>query len=322
MRRAGVVGCARISCTLMSEIRVNYRRTGHCVAFRALRPALAWVAAVLACAGGAFAQSPESTGVGTDVTATPSAELAVSRLSPQVRELPIQVPTPTIPIDAIRTFLKGPRLISDEELVRAPYVSALANERLVSGSGDEVYVKDLPASGTVSFSLVRRGEAYRDPDSGEALGYEAVPVAEGEVRSFGVPGTVMLVKAWREARVGDRLIAPEQDVSSENMRPHAPAIPVGGKIIGITDGFARVGQYQIVALNRGSRQGLESGHVLDILHTVQPLPGQPAVAVPETRSGQLLIFKVSPGFSYGLVMSATQPIYKFDRVETPALDRP
>ncbi|MGQ0502842.1 MAG: LysM peptidoglycan-binding domain-containing protein [Panacagrimonas sp.] len=246
----------------------------------------------------------------------------MTRLSPQVRELPIQVPTPTIPIDAIRAFMNGPRLISGDELARAPYVSALANERLVSGSGDEVYVQDLPANGAVSYSVVRRGEPYRDPDSGEALGYEAVPVAEGDVRSFGAPGTVVLAKASREARVGDRLIAPEPPVTLENLRPHVPSSPVGGKIIGITDGFARVGQYQVVALNRGSRHGLEAGHVLDILHGVQAVPGQAAVTIPQTRSGQLLVFKVASGFSYALVMSATQPIYKYDRVEIPALDRP
>ncbi|MGQ0701348.1 MAG: LysM peptidoglycan-binding domain-containing protein [Panacagrimonas sp.] len=294
----------------------NYRRT--CNDLTRLRSALlrGVAATLLAVCAPLFGQS---------VDASVGEELKVQKLSPEIRELPLQISIPTIPIDTIRNFLRGPRLVSSEELAAAPYVLAFADDHLVGGAGGDVYVQDLVRGNAINYAVVRRGESYKDPDSGELLGYEAIPVGEAEVKDYGSPGIVVLSKTSRETLVGDRLIAAEPEAFSENFFPREPAQSVDGKIMTVTDGFARIGQYHVVAINRGSQHGLEPGHVLDILHagrSTSDLHKTGRVALPEVHTGQLIVFKVSPRLSYGLVMSATQPIFRLDKVRTPALGRP
>lgn len=248
----------------------------------------------------------------------------VERLSPQVREMPLDSAIPMIPIDAIRQFLNGPRLVTNEELGAAPYVLSFADGHLAGGAGIGIYVQNLPSDQGYSYSVVRRGQIYRDPDNGDVLGHEAVPVGYAEVSEYGAPASAMLVRTTREALIGDRLLSVEPEAFSENFYPRAPEKAVGGRIIAVTDGFSQIGQYQIVAMNRGSNHGLEPGHVLDILQagrTAQDPYSIRRVALPEVYAGQLLVFKVTPRVSYGLVMSVTKPVHELDKVEKPVPGR-
>jgi len=254
----------------------------------------------------------------------PSGEMAVEntaeKLSPRIRQLPLVEAIPTIPIAAIRQFLKGPRVVSDDELNRAPYVVEFNELHLAGSAGMGVYVKNLARPLRAGYSVVRRGDEYRDPDTGERLGYEAIPTAEGEVHELGKLSTVRLVSSSREVNVGDRLLPQESDLFNANFYPHAPNGAVGGRIISVFDGLSEIGQFQIVTLNRGGKHGLEPGHVLSILQAgglaKDPYaPGE--LQLPDQFAGTLLIFKVTPKVSYGLVMEATRAIHVLDKVEKP-----
>ena len=65
----------------------------------------------------------------------------------------------------------------------------------------------------------------------------------------------------QEIGVGDRL-APVPPRDFANYAPHAPAGPMAGQIVSIYGDALTAGQNQIVALNRGARDGIERGHVL------------------------------------------------------------
>jgi LysM repeat protein len=250
--------------------------------------------------------------------------VGVERLSPQVREMPLDGAIPMIPIDAIRNFLRGPRLVTNEELADSPYVLAFDDERLAGSQGLNVYVQNLEPQKSYTYSVIRKGETYRDPDNGDVLGYEGIPIGDAEVVEYGKPSTALLSRSTREALVGDRLLPGEPEAFSENFYPRAPKDEIGGRIISVADGFSQIGQYQIVTLNRGSNHGLEPGHVLDILQSNRrardPYTGR-LVALPETFAGQLIVFKVTPRVSFGLVMSITEPVHKLDKVEKPLAGR-
>ncbi|MGQ0620581.1 MAG: LysM peptidoglycan-binding domain-containing protein [Panacagrimonas sp.] len=250
----------------------------------------------------------------------------LERLSPQVRELPLEGSIPMIPIEAIRDFLRGPRLVTTDELGASPYLLAFAEEHIVGGSGMGIYVQNLvPDQQAYRYSVVRKGALYRDPDNGDLLGYEAVPVGEAEVQEYGRPSTAVLSKTSREALIGDRLLPAESEAFQENFFPHAPTRPVGGRIISVFDGFSQIGQYQIIALNRGTDHGLEPGHVLDVSRSGRRAPDPygtyGSVALPELYAGQALVFKVTPRVSFALVMSAVRPIHLLDQVEKPGRAR-
>ena len=244
----------------------------------------------------------------------------VEQLSPAIREEPLARAVPAIPIDAIRNYLRGPRLVTEDELDTAPYLLEFHDEHLFGGAGTSVYVRGLKPSEQTDYTVVRKGDAYRDPDDDSLLGYEALPIAESQVTDFGDPSTVKLKKSYREARVGDRLLLAEAELFSANFYPHAPAAPVGGRIISLYNGLSQIGQFQIVTLNRGTSAGLEPGHVLHIFEAGRkardPYTGD-TEQLPPLKSGVLMVFKTTERVSYGLVMSATRAIRVLDTVEKP-----
>jgi LysM repeat protein len=248
----------------------------------------------------------------------------MERVSPQVRDMPLEGAIPMIPLEVIREFLRGPRLISPEELETAPYLLAFVDDHIVGGSHNAIFVKNLPTDQGFQFSVLRKGETYRDPDNNDLLGYEGVPVGEAEVREYGQPATAVLARTSREALIGDRLLPVEKEPFLENFYPHAPAGNVGGRIISVFDGLSQIGQFQIVTINRGSNHGIEPGHVLDILQAGRRADdpyGMSSVKLPDTYAGNVLVFKTTPRVSFALVMSATRPVHRLDKVEKPGHNR-
>ncbi len=250
----------------------------------------------------------------------PRVELAEGRAGPRVRESDIADAIPTIPIEAIRDFLRGPRLVTDEELENAPYVLDFVDLHIIGGRDHAAYAKRLPVGGGTSYQIVRLGERYTDPDSREDLGREAIPVSDAEVVEYGDPGTVSLTNSYRETHPGDYLLKPPPADFDSNFYPRAPSEPVSGSIISVFDGVSNVGQYQVITLNRGARDGLAPGHILDILQSgrsARDPHGFGRVAVPETYAGQVMVFKTEEKVSFGLVLSAILAVHELDRVTNP-----
>ena len=254
------------------------------------------------------------------VDGRPQLGLAVERLSPQIRESSVEGAIPTIPLDAIRDFLRGPRLVTPEQLQAAPYLLAFVDDHLIGGEGNLIYAKNLPAGQPYRYALVRPGQVYRDPDDKRVLGYEAIPVGLAEVKEFGQPATMALATTYREALVGDRLLPAEDEAFKADFHPHAPTHAIGGRIIAAFDGISQISQFQIVAINRGSEHGLEPGHVLQILRQGELVSDPYAkgrVQLPDQPAGLMLVFKTTPRLSYALVMSVTRPAHVLDKVEAP-----
>ena len=242
------------------------------------------------------------------------------RLSPRIREEDLDAALPAIPIEAIRNFLRGPRVVTVEEIQRAPYVLAFLDEHIAASANTDIYVKNLRAEEGANYAVVQIGEPYRDPENRELLGYEAIPAGEAELRVPGQPATMRLTKSSREVLIADRLLPAEAESFQANFYPHAPATPVEGRIISVFDGLSQISQYQIVALNRGSNHGLDPGTVLDIYqsgHAVADPYGSHAVALPDLYAGVLLVFKVTPKLSYALVMSTNRAVHVLDKVKKP-----
>lgn len=251
-------------------------------------------------------------------------DLSLERLSPRVRVESLDDALPAIPIEAIRNFLRGPRVITEDEARRAPYVVEFTGEHLTGAEANGVFVKNLPdkpATAAYSWAVVQVGDPYRDPETHELLGYEAIPAGEAELRKPGAVATMALTKSSREVLVGDRLLPIEPENFGSSFYPHAPAAPVDGRILSVFDGLTQIAQYQIVALNRGSNHGVDVGTVLQIDQAgrnVRDPYGTQAVTLPDQYAGLLLVFKVTPKLSYGLVMKADRPLHVLDKVRNPA----
>jgi LysM repeat protein len=247
--------------------------------------------------------------------------LNVEYLAPQVRELPLDQAIPTIPIEAIRDFLRGPRLVDADALKDAPYVLAFFEPHVVEGAGSGVYLQGVKDPQQLRYESVRLGDKYVDPDSGELLGWEAIPTAEIELRQFGDDTSIgHIARSSRESRAGDRLIKPLDDTLNANFYPQAPDKPVGGRIISLHDALSQSGQYQVVTINKGERDGMKVGHVLSVMQsqrTAKDPYSSRTIKLPPLYAGTLMLFKIESRVSYGLIMESVREIHALDSVEKP-----
>jgi len=99
---------------------------------------------------------------------------------------------------------------------------------------------------------------------GEILGYEAIHVADAVMHTPGDPATLVITGGNRELLAGDRLFPVADEEVNSNFMPRAPSGNVSGQIISVVDGVSQIGQYQIVVLNLGQRDGIKTGHVMAV----------------------------------------------------------
>lgn len=251
---------------------------------------------------------------------TLSRGLTTYKLSPEAREIKLDQAIPTIPRAAIAAFLSKPLVVGEETLNSAPYIVASADERLILAAGDKAYVRGIENDDDEQFSVFRGGKVYTDSETAEILGYEAIYTADASLEKVGDISTVMLRNTNREVLIGDRLLPVDDGEDEMNFFPHAPDHAVDGRIISVFDGVSQIGQYQIVVLDRGSRDALEVGHVLTVLQAGQTVKDSVTsikndmITLPDESAGIAMVFKVFEKVSYALVMKANRPIHLNDKV--------
>jgi hypothetical protein len=200
------------------------------------------------------------------------------RLSPQIRSDYREDAISTIPIDAIHQFLVRPLVVSEDEMDSWPYVVASYDEHLIAGTGNKIYIRGLPEDlSSRRYSIYRKGPAYINPrkDSG-VLGYEAIHVGDAIIEREGDPATAIITDSKREVLAGDRLVMESVDDVDTAIIPHSPNSEVEGNILSVVDGVSQIGQYQVVVLDVGNEDGVETGTVLGIYqsgYTVQDKAG-------------------------------------------------
>ena len=249
--------------------------------------------------------------------------LPVRKLSPSIRTTSLEASIPSIPGDAIRQFLSKPRVVTREEMDKAPRIIGSDQRHLVLSTGNRVYVRGELDKERVRFSVFRPGDALLDPDSDEVLGYEAKYTGNVHIKDYGDPATGDITFAEREILIGDRLL-PEDRSKLENLFfPHVPDFEVKGQIISLYDALFGVAQYQIVVINMGERDGMEVGHLLASFTKGQVVRDRydkrrsRPVKLPDERSGLVMVFKTFDRVSYALVLESRQVIHRLDFVRTP-----
>ena len=242
------------------------------------------------------------------------------RLSPQARVSPISQAVTSIPFESISAFLSSGAVLEKRETDRLPYLLETRGDHLIASAGNVVYVRGLDDAQLGSrYNVVEVGEPLIDPDDNRMIGYQGKFIGEGTLRRTGDPATVALTDTSEEAVPGDKLIPETVDIPL-NFYPRAPSSPIDGRIISVVGGVTQIGQYQVVVLNRGTRDGLSVGDVLTVFQTgetIQDRFGGGKVRLPDEEAGTLMVFKVYDRIGYGLVMEARQAIHILDTVRNP-----
>ena len=225
--------------------------------------------------------------------------------------------------------------MTSDEIRRAPYVLAFRDMHQVAGNEIEVYVRNLQAAENSRYAVMHVATPLVDPDDGKVVGYEGIYTATALVKRSGDPAKAVLIDLARETLAGDRLMSSDNEVPL-NFTPAAPASDVHGRIIDVVGGTDLVGQFYVVAINRGKRHGVEPGNVLAVDQegeVVRDLYGNgrsiannqngfntqfmPRVKLPNERAGTLLVFKTYDRISYGLIVGASNIIHIGAPVRNP-----
>ena len=276
-----------------------------------------------------------------------SSSLPTVRLSPHTRieRLPPNA-LPTLKGSLIEPFLSEPVIVDELGLNAAPRIVAAQDSRVLLTRGDRAYalgsagdeLMDDPAQKQKAYRVFRNATPLKDPITGEVLGYEAQYIGkallvrsegqqesqdrDGKTRIDKVPATIDIIAAKEEMRVGDRLL-PEPPQLLQSYVPRAPMEPVDARIVSVYgSAVVNAAQNQVVAINRGERDGIQAGHVLAIMTDGARLidktdASQPEIKLPDERNGLLMVFRTFEKLSYALVLEITNGVKVGDRLIEP-----
>ncbi len=187
-------------------------------------------------------------------------------LTPRVRVAELDREIPTIPLHVVAPFLSRPVVTEAREIDNAPYVVGFPEEQILGGLGNTFFVRSILSAGDDRWEVLRPGTAYRDPDTKELLGFEALSVATARLQRLGDPATLVITRSEKEVQIGDR-VRPTRDEEPVRSFFPVPAPPGSrGKIISVLNGVTQIGQYDVVVLNRGARDRVEIGQVFGVYH--------------------------------------------------------
>jgi hypothetical protein len=242
----------------------------------------------------------------------------VIKLKPQMRlDLDGHEAVPSIPSRAIEPFLAQPLAVEENQLLSAPTIVALQEEREMLGVHDIAYIRGAQESMGSKWQAYLPAKALIDPDTEEVLGHEVIYLGDIDITKFGDPSTARVTKIRQEIGRGARLVEFKQRLDDTYL-PRPPVAKISAKIISIYGGMTQASQNNVVTLNKGSRDGLENGHVLALYKAGKEVKYQgDKVQLPDERNGLLFVFRVFNKVSYALVMETRLPVILKDVAKTP-----
>lgn len=252
------------------------------------------------------------------------------KLSPRTRfDSLAGLALPTLNPSLIEPFLAEPIVVDEATLLTAPRIVAGNDSRVLLARGDRAYARGeinsplIETAGPVkTFRVFRNATPLKDPGTGEILGYEAQYLGKAQLQRGEstttekvdgkelitvVPATIDIVATREEMRAGDRLL-PEPARELLSYAPRAPDKVVEGRIVSVYGNAVQfAAQNQVVTINKGTRDGIESGHVLAILkngETIIDKTGtqKETLKLPNERIGLLMVFRPFEKVSYALVL--------------------
>jgi hypothetical protein len=290
------------------------------------------------------------------------------KMSPGSRDLH-RAAIPPIEWDAIKHFITNARVLPPGSTVDLPYVVANESDRHMATVKDLTYVRGLDGRVGEEFAIVRLRHIYYDdngvmrkgkhhaygvkqprelpsPDNiwnatlswrrknPPVLGYEYWDISVGRLVKEGDPAVVEIQSGRTEVKEGDFILPLDDHEYAPQLIPHAMTpVPDGLEVIALTQTTYGSGHYQIIAINAGANQGIETGHVFSafrpgkqIRDEVKYPKGSMAdaktwdgdkVTLPDQFSAHILIFRVFDEVSYAMIMDGDRPVREHDVLKHP-----
>lgn len=260
------------------------------------------------------------------VNEPPTAQQSVSpselvKLEPKIRVVAENTEAiPMVPLNVIGPFLKRPLVIDGNEVELTPKLVGTYEQRTLLSTNDVAYAQNLPTDKGTQWQVYRPNLVFVDPDTNEELGQEVLYLGDATVEKFGDPSALRITRAISEINKGDYFAQAVSGHPTEFV-PHAPRNKIAAKVISIYGGVQQAGQYSVITLNKGRRDGMETGHILALYQKGEVLKTKgwftPNINLPDMRYGLVMIFRVFNKVSYALVLETKLPVQILDSARNP-----
>ncbi len=246
-------------------------------------------------------------------------DLPLRRLSPMMRTHALDAEhLPVLPVHLLQVFARSP-LLETRTLALAPTVVRLPEHRSLAADHDVVLVRGEPGSQPL-FDVIRPSAPINDPDSKELLGRVGVKVGQARLLSRGTLTHRFLITAsTAEVQSGDMLVS----ASAGWQAPVSigPSTAPAGKLAAVLHEGRWAGPNDLVAINRGSADGMRPGNVVRVVQPVRIRADdemQPTHAPEDSPPvAFLLVFTVAERVSLAVVMRSRDTIAVGDAVLPP-----
>jgi len=289
------------------------------------------------------------------------------KLSPSARVVDRDDPINAISLDSIMPFIRDIRVLSPDEFEGLPYILANTEDRLTATFMDQTYARGLNGQVGDEYVVARLTSIYDVVGDSQEIrrvrpqkhwkvvpnvwdhsasmwdtthpwnhkaknpvGYEMIEVSRVRVSQAGEISVLDIIRDRTEVKPGD-FILPANDMGYEStFFPRAmDSTPDGLRILATSGQKVGVGTFQIVAINGGNRQGLQSGHVFSAFRQGEKVTDRTGYRwgsfhedarpnLPEVYDGLVMVFRTFDDISYGIVMSgSTRVVQEFDRLRDP-----
>jgi len=283
-------------------------------------------------------------------------------VGPHARATSLDSAVKPIQLSSVKQLLKNARILDEATMENAPAVVGLEENRLRGTTGQLIYIRGLDAQVGDRFAVVRAAgryydmppesegatrEVYREKRSGwdgranllwthgpqentlsgrvRFLGYEVLDFGTVQVTRTGEVSSALVMNADFEVNKGDYILPIDPKPYDDEYLPHPPAqAPDNMRVVAFTGALTSVGTYEVVALSRGSEDGVDNGTTYSIYaegEVVQDITDYPVgsakafghpheknVVLPPEFVGHVMIFRTFPRVSYGLIMDGVRPV--------------
>ena len=288
------------------------------------------------------------------------------KLSPTARVVERE-PIRAIPFESLKPFIRNLRVLSPDEFEGLPYILANEENRMNATFTDQTYARGLNGQVGEEYVVARLTSIYDaigDPpetrrvrpqkhwkvapnvwDRHESIydsthpwnhkaknpvGYEMLEVSRVRVSQAGEITVLDIIQDRTEVRPGDYILPANDKGYDSTFFPRAmDSTPDGLRVLATSGQKSGVGVFQIVSINGGSRQGLESGHVFASFRPGEKIRDRTGyrygsfhedakVRLPEAFDGLVMVFRTFDDISYGIVMTGSKrAVAEFDRLRDP-----
>ena len=122
----------------------------------------------------------------------------VVKLLPTARAEDYSEAIPPIDPAAIQAYLNAPLVTDEEELLKAAYIVEGFDSRLLLGRYNKFYARGITDLEAKEYRVFRPGRHFKDPVTGESLGFEAKHLGDAKMLTVSDPSKLIITNSPAE----------------------------------------------------------------------------------------------------------------------------